>query len=407
MIKYFPGLLICFGLISVTPAIAQRGHGSLYSTIGLGLPTYDNYGLSKRLGGAGAGVRSPYFLNTVNPASQNSIGLSHSFLLDVDVSYNLQKINTGDETISNNFSNLNYFSMWFRLSPQSTASFGISPVTIQDYSYSDTYYFEGMADKYTRIFKGWGNINKVYLNYATNLGSRLSVGIRPSFLFGNFQNETTYLDKYDVGFLYSKQTSYSGVGAEAGFQINVVQNEGRILTFGSTGQWYSNLNGTRTSQVETYAGSEVLYLADEIDLDYQLGSTVRSGLSFQNKSWTVGADVLYGFASSDNEYSIANQVYSLGAEFIPAYFSSDYIKQMSFSLGMNYDTGSIQIEGAKVSAYEVSSSIGFPLNQSSRLNIGYKYRDMGSVDIISKESLNTITLNFTFGDTWFFRRKFE
>ena len=151
----------------------------------------------------------------------------------------------------------------------------------------------------------------------------------------------------------------------------------------------------------------MLYVADEIDLDYQLGSTVRSGLSFQNKFWTIGADILYGFATNENEYSIANQVYSLGAEFIPAYFSSDYIKQLSFSLGLNYDTGSIQIEGNKVSAYEVSSSIGFPLNRSSRLNLGYKYRDMGSVDIISKESLNTITLNFTFGDTWFFRRKFE
>lgn len=407
MIKYFPGLLICFWLISVTPSIAQRGHGSLYSTIGLGLPTYDNYGLAKRLGGAGVGVRSPYFLNIINPASQNSIGLSHSFLLDMDVSYNQQKINTGDETISNNFSNLNYFSMWFRLSQKSTVSFGLSPVTIQDYSYSDTYYFEGMADRYTRIFKGWGNINKVYLNYAKNFGSRLAVGIRPSFIFGNFQNETTYLDKYDAGFLYSKQISYSGVGAEAGFQFNLLQNEKRSLTFGTTGQWYSNLVGTKTSQVETYATSEVLYVADEIDSDYQLGSTVRSGLSFQNRSWTIGADVLYGFPTTDNDYSIANQVYSLGAEFIPDYFSSDYIKQMSFSLGMNYDTGSIQIEGAKVSAYEVSSSVGLPLNRSSRLNIGYKYRDMGDIDIISKESLNTITLNFTFGDIWFFRRKFE
>jgi len=407
MIKYFPGLLICFWLISVTPSIAQRGHGSLYSTIGLGLPTYDNYGLAKRLGGAGAGVRSPYFLNIINPASQNSIGLSHSFLLDMDVSYNQQKINTGDETISNNFSNLNYFSMWFRLSQKSTVSFGLSPVTVQDYSYSDTYYFEGMADRYTRIFKGWGNINKVYLNYAKNFGSRLAVGIRPSFIFGNFQNETTYLDKYDAGFLYSKQISYSGVGAEAGFQFNLLQNETHSLTFGTTGQWYSNLVGTKTSQVETYATSEVLYVADEIDSDYQLGSTVRSGLSFQNRSWTIGADVLYGFPTPDNDYSIANQVYSLGAEFIPDYFSSDYIKQMSFSLGMNYDTGSIQIEGAKVSAYEVSSSVGLPLNRSSRLNIGYKYRDMGDIDIISKESLNTITLNFTFGDIWFFRRKFE
>ncbi|MEB2774417.1 hypothetical protein SYJ56_03820 [Algoriphagus sp. D3-2-R+10] len=407
MIKYFPGLLICFWLLSTTSGMAQRGHGSLYSTVGLGLPTYDSYGLAKRLGGVGAGVRSPYFLNTINPASQNSIGLSNTFILDVDVSYNQQKITTGNETISNNFSNFNYFSMWFRLSRKSTVSLGLSPVTIQDYSYSDTYYFEGMADKYIRIFKGWGNINKAYINYATNLGPRISVGIRPSFLFGNFQKEISYLDQYAVGFLYARNNSYTGLGTEAGIQINLLQNEKRSLTFGTSGQWYSKLNGTGTSRVEAYTGQEVLFEAEEVELNYQLGNTVRSGLSFQNKSWTIGADLLYGFRSADEDYSIANQVYSVGAEFIPNYFDSEFIRQMSFSLGANYDTGSIMIEGAKVSAYEVSSAVGIPLNRSSRLAIGYKYRSMGDIDIFSKESLNTITLNFTFGDTWFSRRKFE
>ncbi|MEB2784855.1 hypothetical protein [Algoriphagus persicinus] len=407
MIKYFPGLLICFWLMSTTSGMAQRGHGSLYSTIGLGLPTYDSYGLVKRLGGVGAAVRSPYFLNTINPAAQNSIGLIHTFILDVDVSYNQQKITTGNETILNNFSNLNYFSMWFRLSRKSTISLGLSPVTIQDYSYSDTYYFEGMANKYTRIFKGWGNINKVYLNYATNLGSRVSVGIRPAFLFGNFQKETSYLDQYAAGFLYAKNNSYSGLGSEAGIQVNFLQNEKRSLTFGASGQWYSRLKGTGTSRVETYTLQGVLYEADNVELDYQLGNTVRSGISFQNNFWTIGADVLFGFPTTGYDYSTANRVYSVGAEFIPNYFGSDFISQMSFSLGANYDTGSIMIKGAKVSAYEVSSAIGIPLNRSSRLAIGYKYRKMGDIDIISKESLNTITLNFTFGDTWFFRKKFE
>lgn len=407
MIKYLPGLVFCFWLMSSISGMAQRGHGSLYSTIGLGLPTYDSYGLAKRLGGVGAGVRSPYFLNTINPASQTSIGLSHTFILDVDVSYNQQRITTGNETITNNFSNLNYFSMWFRFSPKITVSLGLSPVTIQDYSYSDTYYFEGMADRYIRIFKGWGNINKAYLNFATSLSSRISVGIRPSFLFGNFQKETTYLDQYEAGFLYARNKSYTGLGTEAGIQINLLQNEKHMLTFGTSGQWYSKLKGSGTSRVESYLGQEVLYDAEEVELDYQLGSTVRAGLSFQNKSWTIGADVLYGFPTADQAYSITNQIYSVGAEFIPNYFGSEFIKRMSLSLGANYDTGSIRIEGAKVSAYEVSSAVGIPLNGSSRLAIGYKYRTMGDINIISKESLNTITLNFSLGDTWFFRRKFE
>tara|TARA_R110002020_G_scaffold181605_1_gene376686 strand:- start:179 stop:1402 length:1224 start_codon:yes stop_codon:yes gene_type:complete len=407
MIKYFPGLLVCFWLMSVTSGHAQRGHGSLYSTIGLGLPAYDNYGLAKRMGGVGAGTRSPYFLNTINPASQNSIGVSQTFILDVDASYNQQKITTGGEAISNNFSNLNYFSMWFRIAPKSTLSFGLSPVTIQDYSYSDTHYFEGFSDKYTRIFKGWGNINKLYLNYATSLGSRISIGLRPSFLFGNFQKETTYLDKHEAGYLYSRNNSYSGFGAEVGMQVDLLKNEKRTLTLGTTGQWYSDLIGSGTSQVAEYIGLVDLYEADEIELGYQLGSTVRSGLSFQNKSWTVGADFLYGFATDENKYSVQNQVYSIGAEFMPNYFGSEFIQQMSFSLGANYDTGSILIEGAKVSAYEVSTAVGVPLNRSARLSLGYKYRSMGDIEIISKESLNTITLNFTFGDSWFYRRKFE
>lgn len=397
-----------FILLGITSEVsAQRGHGSLYSYFGVGIFTYDNLGMARRIGGVGSAVRSPYFLNTVNPASQNSIEVPFTFLLDGEMSYQYQTIQTQTEAISNNFSNMNYFQFWFRVAPKSTLSFGLSPISIQDYSFSDIVSFEGGSERYARIYKGWGNTNKVYLNFASSLGKRFSFGIRPSFVFLNTQKESVYLNSNEDGFMSETTVNASGFGLETGIQWDVFSNSKHKLTWGLNSQNFSSVTGVGFEKISTYLKGETLYESEEESISFYIPHSIRSGLAFQSPKWLFSGDFLYGFKSETLQNNITNQVYSMGMEFLPGYFSPNFLNTMSFSLGGSYDTGAIQIEGKRVESFTVNTSVGIPLNRASRVFLGYQYRKTGALDILADEAVHSISLQFNFGDRWFQKYNFD
>lgn len=407
MNKAVVSLLFCFACLGSWEVWAQRGHGSLYSTYGLGLPAYDNFGMAGRLGGTGAGVRSPYFLNTVNPASQTGIQTGYTFMVDVDASYNYQVVETSGDQLANNFSNLNYFSFWFKPSKHFSVSLGLTPLTTKDYSFSDRVYFEGLSEQYTRVFKGWGNLNKAYMNFSTQLGNRFSIGVRPYYLFGNNTEEATYLNVNEAGYVSKGQTSFSGVGADLGFQYMFLRKDDYAMVFGATGNINSKIKGNTSDIVYTYIDQDLLYESDETSDTYELGPSIRGGLALHTKSWVIAGDYLYALASPDVTQSVDNQVYSFGAEYMPDYFSSEFLKRINYSFGLSYQTGSLALDGAKIPIYSIGGGLGVPLNASSRVTLGYQYKTTGYSDALSKESLHTITLNFTLSDRWFQRFSFD
>ena len=401
--------IILIGLICLLSkqASGQRGHGSIYSSYGLGLPSYDNFGMAKRLGGVGAAVRSPYFLNSVNPASESGIQTGYTFMVDVDASYNYQVIQTSGASIANNFSNLNHFGFWFKPSQSYTISLGLSPMNTKDYSFSDQVFFEGLSEKYTRIFRGWGNLNKAYINFSTQFGRKFSIGLRPYYLFGNDTKEAIYLNQNVDGFISKDQISLSGAGTDFGFQYLLLQKKNYALIFGATGNVNTKINGNATSTVYTYISNELLYEADDDSDTYQIGPSIRGGLSFQNNKWVVATDYLFAFKSPKVIQSSDNQVISLGVELLPDYTSQIFINRMNYSMGVSYQTGSIELDGIKVPIYSLGASIGIPINIASRVSLGYQYKYTGDAYTVSKESLHSITLNFTFADRWFQRYKYE
>ncbi|MBN7812866.1 hypothetical protein J0A68_18060 [Algoriphagus sp. H41] len=394
-------------MVTALPGFAQRGHGSLYSYFGAGTYTYDNFGMAKRLGGVGSAVRSPYFLNQINPASQNSLEVGFTFLFEGDMSYNYQQLQTESEVLKNNFSNLNAFQFWFRASKKSAFSLGLTPVTLQDYSFSDVVTFEGMQDRYLRTYRGWGNTNKAYVNWAYELTDRISLGIRPSFVFANYQKESTYLNATESGYITDRTGSNSGFGLEAGIQADLLATPKYKLTWGANAQYYSKLTGTFNEGISTYTDRLVLYQADEEASSFELPKTIRTGLAFQSGKLLIAGDVLHNFSTDSFEHSQASQVYALGAEFVPGYFAPELLKSMSFSLGGRMDTGSWLFDGQSVKSYALTTGVGLPLNRSTRVNLGYQYQKTGEIQVLAAEGLHTITLQFSFGDRWFQRYKFE
>src|SRR5690606_16592805 len=149
----------------------------------------------------------------------------YTFMVDVDASYNYQQVKTSSGSIANNFSNLNYFSFWFRPTQFLSISIGLTPMYTKDYSFSDRVYVKGLSEQYDRVVRGWGNLNEGYSNLSTQSRPKCPVGVRPYFLFGNNTGEATFLNVYEVRFVSQSQTSLTGVGADLGFQYMFFRDE--------------------------------------------------------------------------------------------------------------------------------------------------------------------------------------
>lgn len=401
---------VCF-LIFSSELFAQRGDGSLYSSYGLGLLGEDNYGQASRLAGTGVGVRSNYFLNTVNPANGTSIS-AYNFMVDAQVDYRLMNIQTSTEEVLINQTTLSLLSFWFRTSRKSALSLGIMPMSTVDYSFMEKTYFEGNAASFDKSLSAYGNINKVFANFSYDLFPKLSLGLRPYYAFGHINHET-YYDTNEitngtvVDFTMNDRDNYNGYGMDLGLQWSPVKTQKRQVTMGLTYQLPAKLKAQTTTMAYLPTSDSTLY---EIEKDSEIiyaGSAVKGGISYQNSKWLIAADYSYKYFDKQQEAYTPSHRMSLGAELLPDFYSLDFIKRMNFSAGLFYDTGYIISEGSTVPVKGASLGLGMPIHGFTRVNISYQYEQKGKISQLSREVTHGITLNFNLGDIWFKKSAYQ
>ncbi|WP_200976067.1 hypothetical protein [Echinicola sp. 20G] len=395
---------VCF-LIFSGELFAQRGDGSLYSSYGIGLLSEDNFGQSARLGGVGTAVRSPYFLNQLNPASATSVS-AYNFMVDAQVDYRLMNIKTSSEEITINRTNLSLVSFWFRTGRKSAMTLGIMPMSSVDYSFAEKTYFEGSTTPFDKYISGYGDINKIYMNFALDVLPRVTLGVRPYYAFGNINHETYYnTDLVTEGtvesFKMNERDNYNGVGADVGIQFVPYKKEGKQLTIGASYQLPSTLKSTTTSLAYLNDSDSVLYEIPEKNDNVLLGSAIKGGISFQNKNLLIAVDYSHKIFPSEWEDYTNSQRFSLGGEYMPNFYGFKFLERMNFSAGLFYDTGYILSEGSPVESKGGSIGFGFPIQGFTRINLAYQYEQKGTVAQLSREVTHGITLNFNLADIWF------
>ncbi|WP_215223076.1 PorV/PorQ family protein [Echinicola shivajiensis] len=401
---------ICF-LISGSELFAQRGDGSLYSSFGVGLLAQDQFGQAARIGGVGTGVRSPYFLNQLNPASATSVG-AFNFLVDAEVNYKLMNINTGSENININRTNLSLISFWFRTSKKTAFTLGMMPISSVDYSFIQKAYFSGSTTPFDKYVTGYGDINKIYLNFAVDVMPRLSLGIRPYFAFGHINHENFYYtEEVTNGNIESlklnNRDNYNGLGLDIGAQFVAFKHEDKQLSLGLSYQIPSQLKASKTSLAYLNSLDSAMYELVEQKENLQLGSSVKGGISYQNSRLLLAADYSYKMFSGDDSGYINSHLFSIGGEYMPNFYGIEFLKRVNYSAGIFYDTGYIRSEGSPVQRKGASIGFGFPIQGFTRLNLSYQYVQQGDLNQLSKEVSHGISLNFNFGDIWFQKSRIE
>ncbi|WP_339925166.1 hypothetical protein [uncultured Cyclobacterium sp.] len=411
----FPIRTLClyvFSFLLTGTLLAQRGDGSLFSSYGIGLINNDNVGYSTRLGGTGVAVQSPYFLNHINPASSVGILGAYNFMIDADVKYQMMNISTSEESIDLNRTNLSHVAFWLKVSKKSAFTFGLMPISSVDNSFLETTYFVGSADPYSKYTKNYGDISKVFLNYAYALHPRLSLGVRPYYLFGHVNNTNLYEVQSDVNgsvdsFQLNLKNNYSGVGVDLGMQYIAYKKKDKKIILGLTYNAPANISEQLSEEVQLLDSDSLLFESSGEMEQMDFFQSAKAGISYQNKNWIIAADYVYKyFPDSWEDYTAAQQV-SLGVEYVPDFYGYSFPKQLNYSAGLFYDTGNYLFQNTPVSRYGFTAGIGFPIQNLTRLTLSYQYEKQGSTSLLAKEITHGITVNFNLADIWFQKKGYK
>ncbi|GHC46798.1 OmpP1/FadL family transporter [Ulvibacter litoralis] len=383
---------------------------SPYSLYGLGLRNNLNTGEANTLGKTGIASHSTSSINGLNPASFASFH-SNSFLYDIGVKVQQETLVEGgvDESRTNaNFSSLAFafpvsskFGVGLTLLPFTNVGYFVSGVPNE---------IEGSNEQFNSDIYGSGGLNDIKINAGYKVTDKLSVGVSGSYLFGKIEeNETNYFQ--DNVLYVNEENFYSGFQLKTGLQYTFNSN----FSFGAVASLPTSLKGDQENTVTLSVADAVGTVEesqkdlDAFKLPLEIGLGVETKLK-ENLSFNIDYTRRFWSATNQTDQSgtfVNQDIIGLGTKYIPNKNSTNYWDRMNYRAGLNFDSGSIEINNTRVSNYEATIGLGIPFSKknNSMLNVGYSYGVQGRVaNNLIQENYHLLTLNLSLENIWFVKR---
>ena len=417
-------LLFC----SHTIIFAQNNKNSPYTRYGLGELTDYSSGKNKSMGGTAIGMRNKGSINMANPASYTSID-SMCFMFEVGMMGKVSNYTNSQNAQKTSFTgNIEFFNMQFPLGKWLAGSIGLTPYSYIGYDFPETGSIEvpNSADNgatystinFTKNFKGSGGLHQAYIGLAGRCGKYISIGVNAYLLFGSI-NHTRQIT-YDAAFgdfystLQNSKISIVDFNLRYGIQGHFPINKNHYLTIGAIAETKNRLSGKYT--VET---SGVDTISSKNGKDFYTPLSIGAGISYSYKNQlVVGVDAIWQNWEDAAFFSIQDTIQdrlrvTLGAEYTNDPYSKDYYKRMAFRLGANATCGYLDQLSKGVNQFGITFGLGFPARGNrTMINVGFEYGRMGN--ILGNQLTHSITENYfkftinaSFNEIWFFKRKFE
>lgn len=440
MLKINKIVIISLFVLSQLPLVAQNNTNSPYTRYGYGELADRSFGAGRAMGGIGYGLRSPKQINPLNPASYSCMD-SLTFLFDIGVAGQLSWFDDSFNKQKNINGNLEYVALQFPIAKWLALSAGLLPYSYVGYDFGSLEQDilpDGSTDPLnmsTRLYDGSGGLTQLYFGAGVDVWKkRLSVGANFSYLFGNITHERTVTPNSSDAYTVSvwQKTRVSDIKMDFGVQYTHPFSAKERLTVGATyspKQSLSNkvYNTQQTLQSTTSGTALVSSQGDTLkNVPMGIPNSFGAGFSYvKDNKFTVGADVLYEQwdkvtfpwpdkgTAADEKTSFKNRLrVGAGAEFIPQYFGKSYLGKINYRVGAHYSNSYIQINGGGYKEYRASVGLGFPLplmyGHTSMLNITMEYvKVKPQVKTMIDEQYFRFTLNYTFNEGWFRKRKIE
>lgn len=428
--KYF-FLLIFIALSSA--AFGQAAH-TPFSTFGIGEPYGNALIQSQGMGGIGISQPQYWSINNQNPAL-----LVYNYYSSFQAGALLESRTIKSDSLSQKGvnGNLNYLVTAFPVKPGKwTTSVGLMPYTNVNYK---LFYQEEVIDNSTGlpvdtagvVEQGDGGLTQFYWSNGVRIHEDFSVGLKASYLFGSVNRDYSNLlevnsqpsvfivgvreQTYVKDFMFTGGLSFS--------KDSVFQNDFRF----SAGLVYSfatKLNADKTTVIQRRLSSGTPLTSDTLiskSHNISIPSSLTLGVSVSKGArWAAGAE----FSIQDwSEFKNINDQkenlekawkVSVGGEITPNTTANNYLKRITYRVGMSYEKNPFLIEnpvgsGAYNSVKDIGINFGFSLPTGpSSIDWGFRIGKRGDkVETLFEETYYKIYFGITFNDKWFIKRRFE
>ncbi len=411
---------------------AQNITKSPYSIIGVGDLIYGGNASTYSMGQTNQGIRNPFSVNMLNPASYSS-----TFTTNIEAGSTLSFGTFKGAANSNNVNNawIAYFNFALPISVKRGMgiSFGATPFSGVGYNIlsqvkipQDTFSIDGYNS-----FVGRGGISRFYLGYGMRLHRNVSVGVNANYLFGQTTNTTQLLipAAYNMFNTNEDKTIYThGWLMDYGIQIHdtfsVVKNNDRKdyeWVLGATLTPQTNLNAEQSYLLRSLPVGTTSGIKDTVYSESDKPGTVtapmsyKAGFSFSRKEyWTIAGDFKAtnwsNYRSFGGADSLRNSIGgSLGASIIPNPKSKNYLARTEFRFGARYEKSNLVVMATGVDVLSFTAGVGLPLTKSkSKVNLGVEWQQRGTTAHgLVQENYFRVYIGISFADKWFYRYRYD
>jgi len=409
--KYIIICAMAFGLFGFSQSSTSNLTGSPYSLFGLGVESNSGTGRNSGIGNTGISLDSDYGVNLYNSAAFASLS-PDEFNLDFGGVTELVSLSGSD--INENRSTYNFTNISIAFNSDGKYGMGLTlkPATSVGYSLVGLQSnIEGGEEQFTTNIEGTGGLNEVRLDYGRKINENLNIGIKGSYLFGKIE-ETESIVTTNSYLEVSEANFYRGAQLGLGIQYNFLDKH----DFGFTIDFPTVLNGTKDVVIGKFSNAAYTLLEETLDEnidDFYIPLKLGFGYSTKIKNVLLSADYNKSFWStteqSDAIGDYVNQnIYGLGASYIIDPNSKKFWKRVDFRMGLNYNSGYLEVDDTKIDTYAASLGMGLPIGRRSLLNISYAFGKKGTTEsILIQEYVNTLSINLSLSDLWFQKRKFN
>ena len=405
-------------LLIVMPLEILFSQTSPFSRYGIGELGNNGSGRNSAMGRTGIGLRSPNYLNNMNPASYSAID-TLSFLFDGGISGKLQRLNLdGDETQHSKI-DFDYFAFGFPIARFLFTSVGLRPMSNNDYHFVES----DNVSRTTAI--GSGNISNLYGGIGLKLTEAFSIGAHVNYLFGDTRN--TYVKSFAPGDrLFGEKTEAHisdillDFGAQYSFNINnnklvvggiftpKTKINGNITRIIGEGDLYDDDNFIVIPNVEDHtvsAKSTEMPMGFGVGVSYVINNKITLAADYSTKKW---GDVNLSSGKINLGETADANYYSAGLEWVPnERTGTKYFERVRYRAGVHYANDYIILNGNQVTDMGVSFGFGFPLRRTNTsVNVAFDLGTKGTSEKgISKETYGKLSLNFTLHEYWFMKSR--
>jgi hypothetical protein len=402
---------------------AQTIITSPYSRYGIGDLTANANAWNFSMGGTSIGLRSPYHISFINPASYTAFD-STSFVFEGGVIFNYVQLKTNLQSASRTYASVGYLTFGFPVTKWWKTTLGLLPYSNVGYNVSSDEILPEVG-RVTRIYSGSGGINRFLWGNGFKLTKNLSIGINASYLFGSMVRESasTFPDSaFYFNFRESSNITVSGLYFDYGIQYTSILKKDVRLTAGAIFGTSTNVNAKTDLLSITYiesGGNE--YPKDTIKNEPGTRGTITIplmfglGLSFEKPDkWIIGADYRWqnwkkyqAFGINDslvNSYAI-----SAGVELVPDFNNyTNYFKRVRYRLGLKYNSTYLQLRQKHLNEYAVTLGFGLPIRgMRTAINLSAELGTRGTIQSnLIKETYFNFVIGFSIYERWFVKRKY-